>query len=128
MTLTALWPPRGGGIEECRRRTRPNIRLAQTRAYLTVLRRMFIKQLGKLFGHGAAQLLGVHDGHGAAVVASHIVADADCDQLDWRARLDVFDYPAQVTLQVVARIDRQCRIVDRGAIRDHHEDAALLGA
>src|SRR5262249_3007782 len=89
---------------------------------------MFVKQLGKLFGHGAAQLLGIHDGHGAAVVASHVVADADCDQLDRRARLDVFDHPAQVTFEVVARIDGERGIVDRGAIRDHHEDAALLGA
>src|SRR4051812_31979882 len=38
-------------------------------------------QLGELFGDRAAKLFGVDDGHGAAVVARHVVADADRDQL-----------------------------------------------
>ena len=40
---------------------------------------------------------------------------------------DVLDDPAQVPFQVIAGIDRQRRIVDRRAIRDHHQDAPLLG-
>src|SRR5664280_2033787 len=37
---------------------------------------VFFEQLGKLLGHGAAELLGVDDGDGAPVIARHIVADA----------------------------------------------------
>ena len=69
----------------------------------------FLEQLGELLGHRAAELLGIHDGDGAAVVARHVVADADGDQLDRRAGLDVLDDPAQVPLEVVAGVDRQRR-------------------
>jgi len=55
---------------------------------------MFLEQLGKLFGHDAAELLGVDDGDRAAVVARDVVADADGDQFDRRARLDILDHPA----------------------------------
>jgi hypothetical protein len=27
----------------------------------------------------------------------------------------------------IARVDREGRVVDRGAVGDHHQDAALLG-
>ena len=37
------------------------------------------------------------------------------------------DHLAQVLLEIVAGIDRQRRIVDRRAVGDHHQDAALLG-
>jgi hypothetical protein len=71
--------------------------------------------------------LGVDDGDGAAVVARHVVADADGDQLDRRAGLDLVDDVAQVPLEIVAGVDRQRRIVDRRAVGDHHQDLALLG-
>ena len=53
--------------------------------------RILLEQLGELLGHGAAQLLGVHDGHGAPVIARHVMADADGDELDRRTRLDLLD-------------------------------------
>src|SRR2546430_4686801 len=74
------------------------------------------EQFGELFGDGAAELFGVDDGDGAAIVARDVVADADRDQLDWRAGLDLLDDVAQMALQVVAGIDRQRGIVDRRAI------------
>ena len=40
------------------------------------------EQLGQLVYHGAAELFGVDDGHRTAVVAGHVVADADRQQLD----------------------------------------------
>ena len=89
---------------------------------------VFLEQLGELLGHGAAELLGIDDGDGAAVVARHVVADADGDQLDRRARLDLLDDPAQMAFEIVAGIDRERRIVDRRAVGDHHQDLALLGA
>ena len=71
--------------------------------------RGFVEQLGELVRHGAAELLGVDDGDGAAVIARHVVADADGDQLDRRARLDLLDHLAQVALEIVAGIDREGR-------------------
>jgi len=50
-----------------------------------------VEQLGELVGHGAAKLLGVHDGNRATIVARYVVADADRDQLDRRAGLDLLD-------------------------------------
>jgi hypothetical protein len=44
-----------------------------------------------------------------------------------RAGLDPLDHLAQVLLEVVARIGRERAVVDRGAVGDHHQDAALLG-
>ena len=70
---------------------------------------LLVEQLGELVGHGAAELLGVDDGDGAAVVARHVVADADRDQLDRRAGLDVLDHPAQMAFEIIAGIDRQRR-------------------
>src|SRR5262249_42888076 len=73
-----------------------------------VVRGLFlVEQRGELLHHGAAQLVGIDDRDGAAVVAGHVVADADGDQLDRRARLDPVDDVAQVALQVVARVHRQ---------------------
>ena len=89
---------------------------------------VLLEQFGELLGHGAAKLLGIDDGDGAAVVARHVVADADGDQLDRRARLDLLDDLAQMPLEIVAGIDRQRGIVDRRAVGDHHQDLALLGA
>jgi hypothetical protein len=36
-----------------------------------------LEQFGQLVGHDAAQLLGIDDGDRAAVIAGHVVADAD---------------------------------------------------
>ena len=54
-------------------------------------RRRFVKKFGKFFGHRAAEFLGVDDRHGAAIVARHVMADADRDEFDRRARLDLLD-------------------------------------
>ena len=43
-------------------------------------------KLGQLLGHGAAELLGIDDGDGAPVIARHVMADADGDELDRRAQ------------------------------------------
>src|SRR6202035_5661204 len=58
------------------------------------------EQLGELFGDGAAEFLGVHDGHRAAIVARDVVDDADRDQFDRRAGLDFLDDVAQMALQI----------------------------
>ena len=55
------------------------------------------------------------------------MADADRDQLDRRAGLDLLDDVAQVPLEIVAGIDRQRGIVDRRTVGDHHQNLALLG-
>ena len=39
--------------------------------------------------HGAAQLLGIHDGDGLGVIAGHIMADADGGKFDAGAGLDL---------------------------------------
>src|SRR6185312_6078137 len=74
------------------------------------------EQIGEAFEHHAAQLLGVDDGDGAAVVAGDVVADADRGQLYLAGALDVVDHLAQVLFEVVAGVDRQRRVVDRGAV------------
>jgi hypothetical protein len=61
------------------------------------------------------------------VVARHVMADADGDQFDRRAGLDVSITCAQVPFQIVAGVDRQGRVIDRRAVRDHHQDLALFG-
>src|SRR5207247_3256800 len=53
------------------------------------------EQFGELLGNGAAELFGVDDGDGAAIVARHVVADADRDQFDRRAGLDFLADVAQ---------------------------------
>ena len=52
--------------------------------------------------------------------------DADGDQLDRRACFDVLDDLAQMTLKIIAGVDRQRRIVNRGAVGNHHQDPPLL--
>ena len=110
---------------DCRRR--PGATLGRGRRG-RLLGLFLVEQRGELLHHRAAELVGVDDGDGAAVVARDVVADADGDQLDRRARLDPVDDVAQVALEIVAGIDRQRRIVDRRAVGDHHQDLALLGA
>ena len=40
------------------------------------------EQFGEFFGDGAAELFGIDDGDCTAIVARHVVADADRDQFD----------------------------------------------
>jgi hypothetical protein len=42
---------------------------------------VLFEEHGEFFEHDAAQLLGVDDGHRAAVIAGHVMADADRGQL-----------------------------------------------
>ena len=81
----------------------------------------------ELLGHRAGELLDVGDRHRPAVVAGDVVADADGDQLDQPPPLDHRDHVAQVLLEIVGRVDRQRRVVDRRAVGDHHQDAPRLG-
>src|SRR5258705_10927505 len=86
-----------------------------------------VEQFGELFGDGAAELFGVDDGDGAAIVARDVVANADRDQLDRRAGLDLLVGIAQMGPQVVAGIDRQRGIVDRRSVGNYHQGLASLG-
>ena len=90
--------------------------------------RLVLEKLRKLFRHRTAELFGIHDGDGAAIVARDVVADADGDEFDRRLRLDLFDHAPQVLFEIVARIDGEGRVVDRRAVRNHHQDAALFRA
>src|SRR3989304_227730 len=47
-------------------------------------RGVLLEQFGQLLGHGAAELLGIDDGDGAAIIARDVMADADGDQLPRR--------------------------------------------
>src|SRR5262245_59996845 len=89
---------------------------------------VFLEQARKLFGHCPTKLLGIDNGYGTAIVTRDVVTDTDSDQLDWRARFDFLDDPAQMAVEIVARIDRERGIIDRRTVRDHHQDLALLGA
>src|SRR5688572_21134475 len=84
------------------------------------------EELGKLFGDGAAEFLGIDDGNRTAIIPRHVVTDADRDQFDRRTGLDLLDDVAQMPLEVIARVDRQGGIVDRRAVGNHHQDLALL--
>ena len=55
---------------------------------------VFVEELGKAFEHDAAQLLGVDDRHGAAVIAGHVMADADRGEFHLAEALDVVDHLA----------------------------------
>ena len=61
---------------------------------------MRLEQLGELLDHRAGELLRVHDGHGAVVIAGHVMADADGDQFDRRTLLDPFDDLPQMPLEI----------------------------
>src|SRR3546814_19599412 len=56
--------------------------------YTPLFRSLLLEELGQLLHHRAAVLLGGDDGDRAAVVAGHVVADADGQQLHRRAGLD----------------------------------------
>ena len=66
---------------------------------------VLVEELGEAFEHDAAQLLGVDNRDGAAVIAGHVVTDADCGQFHFAEALDVVDHFAQVLFEVVAGVD-----------------------
>src|SRR5690242_11148900 len=118
----------------CRMRA-GRIRFAETGSGLRAARdrgvlhgRLLIEELGKLLRHGAAKLLRIHDSHGTPVIARHVVAYADGDQFDRRARFDLLDHPTQMAFEVIAGIDRKSGIINRRSVRYHHQDPALLSA
>ena len=78
--------------------------------------RLFSEKLGELFGHRAAELLGVDDGDGAPIIPRHVMADADRDQLDRRARFDFENDLPQMAFEIIAGIDGKRRVVDRRAV------------
>jgi len=86
------------------------------------------KQRDQLLRHRAAQLFGVDDGDGFAVIARDVVADADGREFDRRALFDVLDDVAQVPFEIIAGIDGERGIIDRRAVRDYHQDLALFGS
>ena len=59
--------------------------------------KVLVEQLGELVGHRAGKFFRIGDGDGAPVIAGHVMADADGQQLDGRARFDLVDHLAQVT-------------------------------
>ena len=65
------------------------------------------EEFRQLLGHGAAQLFGVCDGHGAPVVMRDVVADTHGDQLHRRVVLDGLDGILEVLLQLVAGVHEQ---------------------
>src|ERR1700722_6212405 len=67
---------------------------------------VLVEEFGELLRHSPAKLFGVDDGHGAPVVARHVVANANGDQLNRRAGLDLLNHVAQMALEIVAGIDR----------------------
>src|SRR5438874_3909125 len=84
-----------------------NIAVASGRAAASHagVRAVLVEEFGELFEHDAAQLLGVDDRDGAAVIAGHVVADADRGQFYFAEALDVVDHLAQVLFEVVAGVD-----------------------
>src|SRR6266581_7461104 len=111
-------------IPACAGMSGPRSMQSAARLARGLFRRVLLEQLGKLLGHHAAELLGIHDRDGTAIIARDVMTDADRDQLDRRTRLDLLDHPAQMLLQIVAGIDRERRVVDRRAVGDHHQDLA----
>src|SRR4051812_20575549 len=55
------------------------------------------------------------------------MADTDRDQLDARALLYPLDDLPKVAFKVGAAVRRRGRIINRRAIRNHHQDASFLG-
>ena len=76
--------PGGSGFPDRPRYATSGARSAAARAQASA--GVLVEQVGELLHHRAAQFLGIDDGDGAAVVAGDVVADADRDQLDRRAR------------------------------------------
>src|SRR5579885_2557897 len=68
--------------------------------------RPIIEELREFFRHRAPSLLGIDDRQGMTVIASHIVADADCNQLHRRIIFDFFDGMPQMSIEIISRIDR----------------------
>ena len=53
------------------------------------------------------KLFRIDDRHRAAVIARDVMADADGDEFDRRAILDLLDHIAQMPFEIIAGVDRQ---------------------
>ena len=89
---------------------------------------LFLEQRHQLIRHGAGEFAGVGYGDGPCVVACDVVADADGDQFDGRIGLDLVDDLPQMGFQIGTTVHGQCAVIDRRAVRDHHQDTPLLRA
>src|SRR5690606_14509729 len=121
-TMACLSPPRAGSASTSEALARHGGVTRDGRCSL------HLEQPRQLLDDRAPELLDVHDRHRALVIARHVMPDADGDELDRALLLDPLDHLAQVGLEIPRRVHAQRRIVDRGAIADHHQDAAVLGA
>src|SRR5690606_15072746 len=120
-TMACLSPPRAGSASTSEALARHGGVTRDGRCSL------HLEQPGQLLDDRPAELLHVHDRHRAFVVARHVVADADRDELDRALLLDPLDHLAEVRLEVASRVHAERRIVDRRPVADHHQDAAVLG-
>ena len=84
-----------------------------------------VEELGELLHHRSPELLRIHEGDGALVVAGDVVADADREQLDRTVVLDVLDDLAQMPFQVVAGVI--ARFVRRITLRSLAASSAKRG-
>mmetsp|Transcript_18273 Transcript_18273/g.29034 ORF Transcript_18273/g.29034 Transcript_18273/m.29034 type:complete len:231 (-) Transcript_18273:2342-3034(-) len=85
-----------------------------------------VKERRELFGHRARQLLHIRNGHGAVVIAGHIMANADGQKLHLPLTLHHGDHVTQVLFQIVGRVHRQGAVIHGRTVRDHHQDLARL--
>ena len=89
---------------------------------------VLVEQVGELADNGAAKLVDIGNGDGTTVVPGHIVTDADGQQFNRRAGLDIADHFAEMFFEIAAAVYRQRRIIDRRAIGDNEENAPVLTA
>ena len=89
--IAAEETPIAKAAERTRRQPRVSVESRCSPAVVAARRaralRVFDEQADQLIGHRAAQLLGVEDGDGAAVIARDVVADADGGEFHRRLRL-----------------------------------------
>src|SRR5215471_9828110 len=104
--VAAVENPAADNFRKRRRQRLACMTLRMQAAAMAVRRRWrrvgLAEELGEFFGDGAAEFFGIDDGDRATVVACHVVADPDRDQFDRRARLDLLDDVAQMTLEIIA--------------------------
>ena len=86
--------------------------------------RVALEQGGELFGHGAGQLFHIGDGDRAVIIACHVMADTNRQELNLLALFDHGNHIAQVFFQIIGGIDGQRAVIDRRTIGNHHQDFA----
>ena len=57
---------------------------------------ILVKQVGELADNGAAKLVDIGNGDGTPVIPGHIMANADGQQFNRRAGLDIADHFAEM--------------------------------